>query len=295
MPKESLISSLPTINPVEPIPEIPVNAAAQKSVANAIEIAEKKLFELKQIYTLQQTLVLSVYLIINPNESNDELWTGQLTIFVCHQWFLGTSSLTHIQDFESLTLDLQYDTVLKTRREIQLIWVVDGGLDENPRYLKNIKLYCLLFRKFNLDYLTIRTNALGQSKYNPDKVINPELALKNFKYAREALCDIWYRDLIFGKHINAQYVEEFTNSFCNKYFPTLTFLIYHKRLMHPANCERPKEKSKNQTEQTEQNSLTLDNFSLLLLQQYDQILSSDEVYLREWTLDNEQLKTRINS
>ncbi|CAG8812076.1 24067_t:CDS:1, partial [Dentiscutata erythropus] len=32
---------LPTINLIEPISEIPVNAAAQKSAANEIEIAEK--------------------------------------------------------------------------------------------------------------------------------------------------------------------------------------------------------------------------------------------------------------
>ncbi|CAG8713965.1 1702_t:CDS:1, partial [Gigaspora rosea] len=74
---------------------------------------------------------------------------------------------------------------------------------------------------------------------------------------------------------------------CNKYFPTLTFLMYHKRLMHPASRGQPKGKSRNQTEQTEQISLTLDNFSLLPSQRYDQILSSDEVYLRGWTSDNE--------
>ncbi|CAG8847461.1 22240_t:CDS:2, partial [Gigaspora margarita] len=32
------------------------------------------------------------------------------------------------------------------------------------------------------------------------KVINPELTFKNFKYAGEALCDIWHNDLIFGEN-----------------------------------------------------------------------------------------------
>ncbi|CAG8649495.1 35787_t:CDS:1 [Gigaspora margarita] len=72
----------------------------------------------------------------------------------------------------------------------------------------------------------------------------------------------------------------------NKYFPILTFLMYHKQLMHPASRRRPKGKSKNQTVQTEQISLTLDNSSLLPLQRYDQILLSNEVYLREWISDN---------
>ncbi|CAI2187792.1 8074_t:CDS:2 [Funneliformis geosporum] len=69
---------------------------------------------------------------IKLNEKNDDLRTGQLTIFIRRQWSL-----------------------------------VDGGPDENPRHLKNIKVYCQLFKKFNLDYLSIRTYATGQSKYNP--------------------------------------------------------------------------------------------------------------------------------
>jgi len=97
--------------------------------------------------------------------------------------------------------------------------LVDRGLDENLRHLKNIKTYCHLFRKFNLDYLTVQTHASGQSKYNSvekgmatlseklagiilpvnhfrmhlntqSKVINPELALQNYQYAREALYNI---------------------------------------------------------------------------------------------------------
>lgn len=115
---------------------------------------------------------------------------------------------------------------------------------KNPRHLKNIKTYYHLFWKFNLDYLTIRTHASGQSKYNPvergmailsrklagitlpidhfrshqntqGKVIVLELALQNFQYAGESLCDIWCKDLIFGKYVDTQYVEELTNLFEN--------------------------------------------------------------------------------
>ncbi|CAB5209624.1 unnamed protein product [Rhizophagus irregularis] len=125
-----------------------------------------------------------------------------------------------MQDLENLTLDPKYNDVLKTNGEIRPIWVllVDGGPDENPRHLKNIKTYCHLFRKFDLDYLTVRTHAPGQSKYNPverGKVIVPELALRNFRYAGESLCDIWRKDLIFGKSVDARYVEELTNPFEN--------------------------------------------------------------------------------
>ncbi|CAB4421627.1 unnamed protein product [Rhizophagus irregularis] len=159
-------------------------------------------------------------------------------------WSLGTSSLTHMQDLESLASNSQYDDALKTNGMIRPIWIllVDGGPDENPRHLKNIKTYCQLFRKFDLDFLSIRTHAPGQSKYNPvergmatlsgklagitlpidhfgkhldsqGKVINPELAARNFRYSGEALCEIWRRDLIFGKKVDACYVDMHTNPF----------------------------------------------------------------------------------
>jgi len=97
--------------------------------------------------------------------------------------------------------------------------LVDRGSDENPRHLKNIKAYCQLFKKFDLDFLSMRTHASGQSKYNlvekgmatlfnklvsitlpidhygthlntQGKVIDPELAAQNFCYAGKALCEI---------------------------------------------------------------------------------------------------------
>ncbi|CAG8596260.1 7297_t:CDS:2 [Gigaspora margarita] len=144
----------------------------------------------------------------------------QIAIFVHRQWSFGTSSLTHMQDLQCLTQDPLYDEALKTNSEIRPIWMllVDEGPDENPRHLKNIKIYCQIFKKFNLDYLSVRMHAPGQSKYNPVKwgmatlsgklagitlpidhfgthldtqgnVIHPELALQNFKYAGEMLCD----------------------------------------------------------------------------------------------------------
>ena len=135
---------------------------------------------------------------IKPNEANDELRTGQLAIFVRRQWSLGTSSLTHMQDLESLVLDPQYNDILKKNEEIRPIWVllVDGGPDENPRHLKNIKTYCQLFQKFDLDYLTVRTHAPGQSKYNP---VERGMATLSGKLAGIIL-PIDY----FGSHLNSQ-------------------------------------------------------------------------------------------
>ena len=68
---------------------------------------------------------------------------------------------------------------------------------------------------------------------------------------------------------------------CNKYFPTLTFLINHKQIVHPTSCGRPKGKGK------DQNSSTLDNFSVLPSQRQDKILLFEEMRLRECISDHE--------
>ncbi|CAG8832793.1 22040_t:CDS:2, partial [Cetraspora pellucida] len=104
-----------------------------------------------------------------------------------------------------------------------------------------------LFKQFDLDYLSVRTHALGQSKYNPverrmatlsgklagitlpvdhfgkhldsqGKIIDSELAVQNFQYAGEILCDAWSCNLIFGKCVCTQYVDTFTNLFNNLQF-----------------------------------------------------------------------------
>jgi hypothetical protein len=171
---------------------------------------------------------------ITPSELRDDFRTGQLAINIRSQWPIGTSSLTHIQDLINLTINSKYDDILKANGQIRPIWIllVDGGPDENPRYLKNIKSYCQFFKKLDLDYLSVRTHTSGQSKYNPiergmatlscklagitlpidhfgvhlnsqGKITNPELATQNFRYAGEALCNIWSQDSIFGKYVDA--------------------------------------------------------------------------------------------
>ncbi len=66
--------------------------------------------------------------------------------------------------------------------------------------------------------VTLLINYFGMHLNTQDKVINSELALQNFKYAEKTLCDIWNHDLIFGKHVNAKYVEESKNLFKNLQF-----------------------------------------------------------------------------
>ncbi|PKK72682.1 hypothetical protein RhiirC2_710204 [Rhizophagus irregularis] len=72
-------------------------------------------------------------------------------------------------------------------------------------------------------------------------------------------------------------------SVCQKYFPTLAFLTNHKRTAHPATRGRPKK------DQVKQNSMILDDFSLLPSQQPEHIVPSNEIQLglREYMSDGE--------
>lgn len=47
-----------------------------------------------------------------------------------------------------------------------LIFTVDGGPDENPRYEKTISFAIRHFKKYDLDTLVVATNAPGRSAYN---------------------------------------------------------------------------------------------------------------------------------
>ena len=168
---------------------------------------------------MQQKLILSVYLLINPNDMNDTFRNGQFLIFVRPKYQIGISLTTHMSDLNSLIQNSCFDGALKIDGRIKPIWVllVNGGSDKNPYHMKNIFQYCRMFCAFDLDYLSIRTHASGQLAYNPversmatlsqkladitlpiDKhdsylnsqgqIIDLELIIKNFCYADEALC-----------------------------------------------------------------------------------------------------------
>jgi len=95
----------------------------------------------------QQKLIPSIYLLINPSDTNDTFRNGQLSIFVRPQYQVGTSSETHMNDLNSLTQDSRFDGILKVDGQIKPIWIllVDGGPDENSQHMKNIHQYCRMF------------------------------------------------------------------------------------------------------------------------------------------------------
>src|SRR5260363_120645 len=92
----------------------------------------------------------------------------------------------------------EYAEVLKHVECLKSIWIllVDSGLDENPKHLKNIIEYCHLFRELNLNYLSVRTHALYQSAYN---LVECSMCTLSEKLARiELPVDR------FGSHFNSQ-------------------------------------------------------------------------------------------
>ncbi|PKY35173.1 hypothetical protein RhiirB3_501455 [Rhizophagus irregularis] len=184
-------------------------------------------------------LIPSVYLTIDPTDSSNTLRTGKLSIFIRPEYFIGTSSETHIADLESIVSNEEFFTIIKKDDEVKPIWIllVDGGPDENPKHMKNIIQYAHLFRALNLDYLTVCTHASGQSAYNPvergmaslsaklasitlpvnefsshldsqGNVIDEELARRNFEFSGKRLCDIWRRDDIHGKPVTVEYIDK---------------------------------------------------------------------------------------
>ena len=63
----------------------------------------------------------SVYLIINPADLSNSLWTEQLFIFVRLEYFIRTSSATHMADLESIISDEKFSATLKKEGKVRPI------------------------------------------------------------------------------------------------------------------------------------------------------------------------------
>src|SRR6185437_3260986 len=63
-------------------------------------------------------LISSVYLVINPANSSNTLRTGQLSIFIRPEYFVGTSSATHISDLENIVANENF-SILKKENKVK--------------------------------------------------------------------------------------------------------------------------------------------------------------------------------
>ena len=72
-------------------------------------------------------------------------------------------------DFMKIIEEKSFHEFTHYEDSVKSIWclLTDGRSDENSRFLANIMKYLLIFKKLDLDYLTVRTHTPGQLAYNP--------------------------------------------------------------------------------------------------------------------------------
>ncbi len=120
-------------------------------------------------------LIPSVYAGINiqPNglgERQAVVYSGPTYIAIRSGKHSSSTAFSHAFDFEKLLLLPEFDSITKSGVERLVkpvvVFTVDGGPDENPRYQKVIKVGIHHFVKHDLDALFIATNAPGRSAFN---------------------------------------------------------------------------------------------------------------------------------
>ncbi|CAG8552972.1 44977_t:CDS:2 [Gigaspora margarita] len=202
-------------------------------------------------------LIPSVYLLIDPNNSNTMFHFGQLTIFIRPEYFIGKSLLTHIADLLSLVNEQYFVSVLLKENNVRLIWVlfVNRGPNKNPKHFKNIIEYCNLFQALDLDYLTVCIHVLYQSAYNPverimaslaeklagitlpideygmhldsqKNVVDEELAQHNFEFLGNRLYELWTPDAVLLLNQNDEFLPPFAKGMNGHYIDLIHALQY---------------------------------------------------------------------
>ncbi|CAG8539697.1 6817_t:CDS:2, partial [Gigaspora margarita] len=120
-------------------------------------------------------LILSIYLLINPNDTNNSFHSGHLTIYIQLEYFVDTTALTHIANLISIMNLKDYDEVICIKEKIKLLWVllVNGKPDKNLKHLKNIIEY---------SRIVLPIDHYGTHLNSQEKVINEELTKNNFRF-----------------------------------------------------------------------------------------------------------------
>ncbi len=149
----------------------------------------------------------------------------------------SSTANTHYCDFNYLLYLEQFNEPAKTEEgqvKPVVIFSVDGGPDEDPRYPKVIANGIKHFKELNLDAIYVMTNALGRSAYNRverrmaplslplsglilphdsfgnhldknGKAIDSELEIKNVGKAEEILANCRSSLIIDGEPVIAEY------------------------------------------------------------------------------------------
>ena len=159
----------------------------------------------------------------------------------------SSTAYAHGLDFQRLLEIKEFDEITKCGVNMLVkpivIFTVDGGPDENPRYRKVIEVGIHNFLEYNLDALFIACNAPGRSAYNrverrmaplskelagvvlphdsygshldaQGRTIDKELEKKNLGCAGNVLAEIWSSVIIDKYPVVAEYIP-FENSELN--------------------------------------------------------------------------------
>lgn len=119
-------------------------------------------------------LIPSVYaaIVIKPEEEGRPeavSYSGPTYIAIRSGKHSSSNAETHAVDFNRLMRLPEFEPIIKTddgSLKPIVIFTVDGGPDENPRYQKVISAAIKHFTDFHLDAIFIATNAPGRSAYN---------------------------------------------------------------------------------------------------------------------------------
>jgi hypothetical protein len=74
---------------------------------------------------------------INPSNTNNSLRSGKMRIFIRPEYFLSTSSETHMVGLMLITKEEPYNEFTHHEGSVKLFWylLIDGGPDEIPNLL----------------------------------------------------------------------------------------------------------------------------------------------------------------
>ena len=152
----------------------------------------------------------------------------------------SSTAFSHALDFDRLLTLKEFDVITKSGvdRLVKpvVVFTVDGGPDENPRYQKVIKVAIHHFVEHNLDALFVATNAPGRSAFNrverkmaplskelsglilphdhfgshldnSGKTVDETLEKENFAFAGKTLAEIWSELVVDNFPTIAEYIE----------------------------------------------------------------------------------------
>ncbi|CAF1029781.1 unnamed protein product [Adineta ricciae] len=150
-----------------------------------------------------------------------------------------SSAESHAADFDRLVGLKEFENIARDKNnQVKpiVVFTVDGGPDENPRFPKTLVACIKKFKKYNLDALFVLTYAPGQSAYNivehrmaplshdmaglilphdfygshlsdSGVTTNIDLEKMNFRKAGEILAETWNQTVVDGFSCVAEYIN----------------------------------------------------------------------------------------